>query len=585
MKTKYSSASIRSLIGPTGPFSEYVKKWVIICGSIGFITGALVTILDEIVRVFLLGNLFGGETYEGLVTKAYFSSPVFAFLLPFFGLTATGLLLYKFSAYPRLNSTEEVLQHYHSNRTPMKVKEGVVKYIASIMTIGFGGSAGLEGPSINAGGVVGSWLWSRFEPRYKLTQEDLRIILLAGASAGIAAIFKAPLTGIVFSLEVPYKDDLARRAFFPSIVAGVVSYVTFASVEGARPLFSFPIVSSVSPVDFALSTLLGGIIGLLAIGFVTFLTFLQNDRIKTKLPPLMRFVFGGAMLGLIALIIRLTLYEPYSYGPGYSIIEGGLLGQYSIQLLAALLLIRMFATALTIGSGGIGGLFFPLVVFGSLTGSLFGLAIHGNPSLWASVGIAAFMSAGYKTPLAAVTFVGDTTGSVSYLIPAMIAAATAYVVSGEKTVSSEQILSEEVHLRELLGITTGDVMQLKISPLSSDSTASDIIDKCFATQRNEAIYSNELGLPRVVTLQDALKVPVDKRKTTHVTELPSVEALKVSELDSVDFVTKIMFQRKARIVAVASKEDPSKVIGALTYDNILDYIERVRDSGSNSGKE
>lgn len=585
MKTKYSSSSIRSLIGPTGPFSEYVKKWAIICGSIGLITGALVTILDEIVQFLLLGNLTGGQSYEGLVTRIYFSSPVFSFLLPFFGLTATGLLLYGLSAHPRVGSTEEVLQHYHSNRTPMKVKEGVIKYVASILTIGFGGSLGLEGPSINAGGVVGSWLWRRFEPRYKLTEEDLRIMLVAGASAGIAAIFKAPLTGIVFSLEVPYKDDLARRAFFPSMIAGVVSYVTFATIEGSKPLFSFPIVSSVSPIDFALSTLLGVIIGLLAIGFVVFLNFLRNYRVATKLPPFMRFVFGGALLGLIALIIRLTLYQPYSYGPGYSIIESALLGQFSIEMLVALLVIRMIATALTAGSGGVGGIFFPLVVFGALTGSLFGLVLHGNPSLWASVGIAAFMSAGYKTPLASVTFVGDTTGSVSYLIPAMIASATAYVVSGENTVSTEQILSEEVHLSEFLGVTTGDVIQLKISPLSPDSSVSDIIDESFAMRMNEVIYLDKQNQPRVVSLQDALKVPADKRKSSPVTDLPSEPALKVSESDTIEFVTKMMFQQKVRIVAVSSRKDPSKIVGALTYDSILDYIEKVTSAGSENTKE
>ncbi len=584
MRIKYSTSSIRSLIGPTGPFSEYVKKWAIICGSIGLITGSLATILDAIVRTILLGNL-PSVPNTGIVARVYFSSPVFAFLLPFLGLTATGLLLYRFAAYPTSNGTEEVIRHYNSDRTPLNVKEGFVKYVAAILTIGFGGSAGLEGPSINAGGVVGSWIWHRFQSRYRLTQEDLRIVLLAGASAGIAAIFKAPLTGIVFSLEVPYKDDLARKAFFPSMIAGVVSYVTLASIEGTKPLFSFPIIATLSPLDFLLSAVLGIIIGLLAIGFVTFLNFVRNFRVKTKLPAVMRFVIGGALLGLIALIVRLTLVQPYSYGPGYGIIEAALLGQYSMQVLAALLLIRIVATALTIGSGGVGGMFFPLVVFGALAGSLFALALHENPSLWASVGIAAFMSAGYKTPLAAVTFVGDTTGSVSYLIPAMIASATAYVVSGENTVSTEQILSEEVHLSELLGVTTADVMRAraKISPLSYDASVSDIVEECFAMQTNGVIFIDLQNVPRAVSLQDALKVPVEKRGSTRAAELPSEPALKVSESDSIEFVTHMMFQGKVRIVAVSSKDDPSKVIGALTYESILDYIETI--TGPETDKE
>jgi len=168
---------------------------------------------------------------------------------------------------------------------------------------------------------------------------------------------------------------------------------------------------------------------------------------------LIKIGVGGASISILALIVRLVFTSPYTYGPGYPIIQGSLLGEYSEQTLLALLTIRLVATALTLGSGGVGGIFFPLVLFGATTGSLFGLIVQGPVSLYASVGIAAFMSAAYKTPLAAVTFIGDTTASVSYLIPGMIAAAIAYVVSGENSVSGEQKIWEDSYLAHVSNLS------------------------------------------------------------------------------------------------------------------------------------
>ena len=246
-------------------------------------------------------------------------------------------------------------------------------------------------------------------------------------------------------MEVPYKDDLARKAFLPSIISGVTSYVTLASVEGSSPLFSFASVGAgFSFYDLVLSTVLGAIIGVIAVGFCALFHAVRKSLRGNRLPFMARFVLGAAGVGLIALVVRVFYTAPYTFGPGYEVIQGSLSGGFAVQFLLAILILRMLATVLTLGTGAVGGIFFPLVVFGSLVGSLFGLLVHGNVAVFASVGMAAFMSAGYKTPLAAVTFVGEATGSVSYLVPAMIGSATAYIISGESTVSSEQTITEEL---------------------------------------------------------------------------------------------------------------------------------------------
>jgi chloride channel protein, CIC family len=425
------------------PFREYLEKWLIIAAPIGLFTGFVVVILDLVIRGILLGSVVEERPPVGYVIQVYNLSPVFAFLLPFLGMVGTGLLLRRFASRPLLSGTEEVLEHYHEEQVPMGSREGLVKYLGAILTIGLGGSAGLEGPSINAGGVIGSWVWRKFGGRLDLDEKDLRIMLLCGASAGIAAIFKAPLTGVVFALEVPYKDDIARRAFLPAIISGVVSYVAFASIAGFQPLFSFPSSASFGLVALGLAVLLGLIVAGVAVGFTFAYHALERLYEHSRVSVLMRFAIGGTAIGVVALALRLYSTAPYTYGAGYYLIQGSLIGSFSLQFLAAILALRLLTTIFTLGSGGVGGIFFPQVLFGAMIGSGFALLTHSDVSVYASVGIAAFMSAAYKTPLAAVTFVGDTTGSVSYLVPAMIGSAVAYIVTGQNSVSNHQKLWEE----------------------------------------------------------------------------------------------------------------------------------------------
>ena len=440
MKINYGKFVSRIAPGVTGQYGELIRKWVPLSLTVGILTGLLTIVLDEGINVVLLGNGSGGAGFTGYTIRLYDASPLAAFLLPFTGLVITGLLLREFTSEPYLGGTEEVVNRYHHGQDGLGLKDGAVKFLAAFFTIGFGGSTGLEGPSTNAGAVVGSWVWRRLSSKLGLTKDDLRILLLVGASAGVAAVFKTPLTGIFFALEVPYKDHFAGKAFLPSMIAGVSSYVTFASVEGTSPLFSFAQVGSAFTLnDLILASLFGVVIGVIAVFFSSFHHAASGFMKSVRIPFTARFALGGAGLGLIALVCRASFGMPYTLGPGYQVIQGALSGAFAVQSLLAILVLRMLATTLTLGTGGMGGMFFPLVLFGAVIGSAFGLILHENIAVSVSVGMAAFMSAGYKTPISAVTFVAESTGSITYLIPAMVASIVAYITSGRSSVSSEQM--------------------------------------------------------------------------------------------------------------------------------------------------
>ena len=181
------------------------------------------------------------------------------------------------------------------------------------------------------------------------------------------------------------------------------------------------------------------------------------------------------------------------------------------------------------------------------------------------------MSAGYKTPLAAVTFVGDTTGSVSYLIPAMVASFVAYIVSGEHTVSGKQRLWEEVHVHELLGVKAKEALTTEITPLSSKSSVAQIMEEFLRQRSTFVVVVDEKDLAKIVSLEDVLKVPIEKRDSTSVDSLPLKSALVVRESDELDHVMHEMLENRTDIAAVSTQS--GKITGTLTRNAIVEYLE------------
>jgi CIC family chloride channel protein len=168
-----------------------------------------------------------------------------------------------FTPNPDEHSTEEIIRSYHEHEGDIDMRPFFPKLLAAITTVGFGGSAALEGPSIYSGAAIGSWVWTRVR-RFRFDARDRRIMLICGAAAGMSAVFRAPLTGIVFALEMPYRDDLAHEALVPSLIASVVSYVTLGAFLGSAPLFNFPVSYTYHRNDLYWSALLGLLIGLVA---------------------------------------------------------------------------------------------------------------------------------------------------------------------------------------------------------------------------------------------------------------------------------------------------------------------------------
>jgi CIC family chloride channel protein len=299
---------------------------------------------------------------------------------------------------------------------------------------------GLEGGSLYYGSWVGAFLQRRF-PRFT-AGSTRQVLMVAGAAAGVAAIFKAPATGALFALEVPYKEDFARRMLLPALVSSAVGYLAFVFVQGTTPLFAaHGSPPPLSFADLAGALALGIAAGLGARGFAKLLV--MGKWLAEHTGPWLRIVSAGFVLaGLFGITWALT-DRPIAIGVGYQTIDWALAPDRALWLLVAVLVVRCVATATTVAASGVGGLFVPLVVAGALLGrAAVEVVGDANTTLFVVIGVAAFLGAGYRVPLAAVMFVAEATGKPGFIVPGLLAAVAATLVMGRASVTTYQRSSQ-----------------------------------------------------------------------------------------------------------------------------------------------
>jgi CIC family chloride channel protein len=435
-------------------YTRDLHKWLIVAPMIGVTVGLTITA----VAVVILRQMWPA-------VMGYYLQHHWA-IVPglVLGCALTGLIMQFLTPDPNEHSTEEVIRSYHEHEGRIDMRSFPAKLLAAVTTVGFGGSAALEGPSIYGGAAIGSWLWTKLRRlrRLRLEPRDRRIMLICGAAAGMSAVFRAPLTGIVFALEMPYKDDLAHEALLPSLIASVVSYVTLGAFLGGAPLFDFPSAASYTMRDLLWCALLGLLIGLVAMAFVITFRRLRRFVVQWTAPHWIKLSLGGLLTGLCGLLF-LHLYPGtlIPIGPNYEAVGEILNRSHTTTELLVFSGFKLAATAFTLGAGGVSAMFVPLFLTGGGLGVAFAQSVvhSGSYELYAAVGMASFIAAAYKTPLAAVVFVAEATGGHAFIIPALIGAAVAYAISGDASVSGDQRVHEVVRRHESDETANDEVMQ------------------------------------------------------------------------------------------------------------------------------
>jgi CIC family chloride channel protein len=403
-------------------YAQRSRSVILASAVVGVVTGLLVAAADQI-TVHLLDGM------AELPSWAILLAPGVGLVL-----AAASLRWLAFRAPTSLADTW--LRAYHFAEYEQEVRQAPGSVLASILTIGFGGAMGLEGLSLYTGGAVGTLAQHRLGRIF--ADVDRNLLMTAGAAAGVAAIFKAPATGALFAIEVPYADDFAHRKLLPCLVAAATGYLGFIAVNGTAPLFA-----AHEPGSFDAVSLIGAIaVGVLAgLGARVFAAGIRAAKRLTIAVPLgARIAVSTVTAAALLLIARATTGHDLTLGPGYAAIQWAARPDRAVPLLLLVLLLRCVATMNTVAGGGAGGLFIPLVVAGAILGRAFGEAVGAtHESLFLIVGVAAFLGAGYRVPLAAVMFVAETTGKATFVVPALLAAVASDLVMGDACVTAYQI--------------------------------------------------------------------------------------------------------------------------------------------------
>ncbi len=309
----------------------------------------------------------------------------------------------------------------------IKARTILLKLISTALTIGTGNSAGVEGPIAAIGGAIGSQVGQIS----RVSGSRMKIYIAAGSAGGIAGIFNAPLAGIFFASEIVLLGTFEISSFTALVIASAISTVVTRAWYGENPAFSIPAYHLVNPlVELPLYTLMAVITGLIAVFHIRIFYFIRDRYQTLPIHPQLKPLTGAFLIGCIGMIF------PQVMGNGYPFIESILNGSETLPILLALIFLKIIATAITLGSGGAGGVFAPALFIGAMIGGAFGHLANmlsptmtADPGAYATVGIGAFLAASTHAPMTAIFLLFEMTGNYMIIVPIMLTSIIGTVVA------------------------------------------------------------------------------------------------------------------------------------------------------------
>jgi CIC family chloride channel protein len=468
--------------------------------------------------------------------------------------------------------------------------------ITSAITVGLGGSVGLEGPTVSTGSAIGSNLAKAMHLNYKS-----RILLISCATAGaISSIFNAPITGIIFTIEI-FSLDLTMASLVPLLLASVSGAITSMFIQDKNDyLFHYDVVQAFDvnhiPAYVGLA-LLSAVMSVYfhKMYFATdkFMTFLGKRKLKT--------IVGGIILGLIIFLI------PPLYGEGYETINALLAGNESkvvsqsflstyatdvyfvIALLFGLALLKVFATSLTLGAGGVGGIFAPTLFMGAVLGYVYAKTINLfnvvniSTSNFALVGMAGLMAGVLHAPFTAIFMIAEVSGGYKLFLPIMITSTLSYLFTRSVTPYSiytvtlarrGDLITHNKDKAVLTLMRLESVVENDFIPVQASMRLGELVDVFKKSSRNIFPVINKEGkLVGVLTLDDFKQLLFDTslHKSISVSDLMLAPPAVVSKDESMDSVMQKFQSTGAWNLPVLDEE---KYIGFISKSKLFNAYRR-----------
>ncbi|MGH8127222.1 MAG: chloride channel protein [Gammaproteobacteria bacterium] len=465
----------------------------------------------------------------------------------------------------------------------IKPRVAVLKPVSSAIAIGTGGPFGAEGPIIMTGGAFGSLLAQTLS----LTADERKTLLVAGAAAGMAATFNAPLASILLAVEL-LLFEMRPRSFVPVTIAVVVATAVRWPLLGFAPIFATHYtLPTISPVVLCLCVVAGVVGGFIA-WFATALVYLSEDAFR-KLP--IHWMWWPAIGGLIIGIGG--LFEPRALGVGYDVIRTLLEGKGTIGLIVGILIVKTLIWSLSLGSGTSGGVLAPVFMIGAALGAVLGLIFpHVAPGFWALMCLAAVVGGVMRSPLTGVVFAMELTHQWDALLPLVIASTAAFLLSAlvlKRSVLTEKVVRKGTHvtreysvdaLEVLLG---GEIMPRNFVSFRSGTSLREAASEAAGAWSGGGKRKLEHGqrLYPVLDAEDHLVGAVTRHQLLDAAfELAATPDTLLDDVMIRDMTVgypdmtlrefaNLMADRQISNLPVVSRDDPRKVLSVMTIEHVL----------------
>lgn len=436
-------------------------------------------------------------------------------LAPTLGGLIVGLFVYFAMPGRRPHGVPDVMESAALRSGRMSLRAGLGAAFVSAMSIGAGASVGREGPVVHLGAAIGSVL----SERLGFTRSQAVTLLGCGVASAVAASFNAPIAGAFFALEVVI-GHYGMSAFGPIVMAAVVGTIVSRTQYGDFPAFVLPEHTPVSFLEFPAFIILGVVCAVTAILFIRSVAIAEDAVHRIPVPAWSRPMIAGLLIGLIALAF------PEVLGVGYGTTDAALKGELTLYLLIALVVVKMAATAICLGSGFGGGVFSPSLFLGAMVGGAFGVIatevfpdLSSGPGAYTLVGMGAMAGAVLGAPRSTILIVFEITGDYTLTIAVMVAVVIASVIAQQAGVSSfflQQLDRRRINLRGgrevglLRGMSVRDVMRYEFRTVPLSLGMAGVREELQKAPYGELFVVNGEGaLHGTITLSDLSETAFD----------------------------------------------------------------------------
>ena len=577
-------------------FAHMSEKQFMLLLSIptGFLAGLSAIIIKKLAH-FIRDYFYNIATIDGHHYGLLF------FILPAIGILFTIIFCRFILKRDVGHGIPGILYAIQKNKGAVKPYNTFASIISSALTVGFGGSVGLEGPSVSTGSAIGSNIGQLL----RLNQKNIVVLIGMGCAAALASIFQAPITGIIFAIEV-FMIDISMASLIPIIVSSFVAILTSYYFLGRAFEYTITTSTAFMPSNSLFYVGLGLFVGLMSAYFM-YVYFKVDKKFKKIQSPWIRFGLGVTGLGVLIFIF------PALYGEGYEAINAALKGDTAILfenelfasfqnniwiilvMLLIIILLKAFATSFTFAAGGVGGTFAPALFIGSFSGMFFALLVNtlglGNLNItnFALVGMGGVIAGMLHAPLTGIFLIAEITNGYSLMVPMMIVSAMSYAINRvffkdsiyTKAVSDKGVrVTHNKDVSILNMITVNKLIETNFKTIRPNQTLRDLLPIISSSTRNIYPVVDENGNFKGHVLFDSIrKIIFDPEQyDTSIEDIMLLPDYLVTTEDSAEEVVK-KFERSGNynIAVVDGKKYLGYISRALIFTTYQATLKEISD--------